>query len=130
LAKIDSEELIREIEEAASSGGATGPDTASIRVGDSLQLKVFAQGSGIFYTASSPSDPDFVKPGDIVDVNQTLGLMEAMKMFSQVSLGQYNRSGAELYPADKKYQIEHINAANGQQVGSGDLLFIISIVDE
>lgn len=130
LAKIDSEELIREIEEAASSGGATGPDTASIRVDDSQELKVFAQGSGIFYRASSPADPDFVKPGDIVDVNQTLALMEAMKMFSQVSLGQYNRSGAELYPADKKYRIEHINAANGQQVGSGDLLFIISIIDE
>src|SRR5690606_98445 len=112
------------------SDAATTLDTDAIRVNDSQELKVFAQSSGIFYRASSPSDPDFVKPGDVVTVNQTLALMEAMKMFSQVTLGQYNRSGGELYPSDKQYRIEHINVANGQQVSSGDLLFIVSILDE
>lgn len=130
MATLDAEALITEIEEAARSDAAAVLDTDSIRVDDSQELKVFAQSSGIFYRASSPSDPDFVKQGDVVSVNQTLALMEAMKMFSQVSLSQYNRSGAELYPSDKQYRIEHINAANGQQVSGGDLLFIVSIVDE
>ncbi|MGQ9427337.1 ATP-binding protein [Gilvimarinus sp. F26214L] len=129
MATLDAEDLIKEIEDAARSDAAAALDTDSIRVKDSQELKVFAQSSGIFYSASSPSDPDFVKQGDIVTTSQTLALMEAMKMFSQVSLGQYNRSGAELYPASKKYRIEHINVANGQQVSSGDLLFIVSIVD-
>ncbi|MCW8195284.1 ATP-grasp domain-containing protein [Proteobacteria bacterium 005FR1] len=130
MAKLDATELIREIEEAARSDAAAAMDTDSIRVNDSQELKVFAQSSGIFYTASSPTDPDFVKQGDVVSVNQTLALMEAMKMFSQVSLSQYNRAGAELYPSDKQYRIEHINAANGQQVSSGDLLFIVTMLDE
>jgi acetyl/propionyl-CoA carboxylase alpha subunit/acetyl-CoA carboxylase alpha subunit len=129
MAKLNADELIAEIETAASSGPGGGMNTDSIRVDDSHELKVFAQSSGIFYTASSPADPDFVKPGDIVTTTDTLALMEAMKMFSQVSLGQYNRSNAELYPSSKRFKIEHINVANGQQVGSGDLLFIVSEVD-
>ncbi len=130
LAKVDADELIKEIETAASSGASTGLSTDSIRVDDSNELKVFAQSSGIFYTASSPAEPDFVTQGDIVTTSDTLALMEAMKMFSQVSLSQYNRSDAELYPSDKRYRIEHINVANGQQVGSGDLLFIVSAVED
>lgn len=130
LASLDAQELIRETEEAARSDAAAVIDTDAIRVNDSQELKVFAQSSGIFYRASSPTDPDFVKPGDVVNVNQTLALMEAMKMFSQVSLSQYNRAEGELYPSDKQYRIEHINVANGQQVSTGDLLFIVSIVDE
>ncbi|GAB1263932.1 ATP-binding protein [Aurantivibrio infirmus] len=129
MATLDADELIAEIEEAASSDGANAIDTDAIRVDDSQELKVFAQSSGIFYTSSSPSDPEFVKQGDIVDIDQTLALMEAMKMFSQISLSQYNRSDAELYPSDKRYRIEHLNATNGQQVSSGDLLFIVSIVE-
>lgn len=130
LSTLNAEELIRETEEAAHSDAAAALDTEAIRVNDSEELKVFAQSSGIFYRASSPSDPDFVKPGDVVSVTQTLALMEAMKMFSQVTLSQYNRAEGELYPSDKQYRIEHINVANGQQVSSGDLLFIVSIVDE
>jgi acetyl/propionyl-CoA carboxylase alpha subunit/acetyl-CoA carboxylase alpha subunit len=130
MATLDAAELIADIEAAARSEGSAALSTEAIRVNDSQELKVFAQSSGIFYTASSPSDPDFVKQGDVVSTTETLALMEAMKMFSQVSLSLYNRSGAELYPSDKRYRIEHINAANGQQVSGGDLLFIVSIVDD
>lgn len=129
MATLNADELIAEIEKAASSDGVSAIDTDAIRVDDSQELKVFAQSSGIFYTSSSPSDPEFVKQGDIIGIDQTLALMEAMKMFSQISLSQYNRADAELYPSDKKYRIEHLNATNGQQVSSGDLLFIVSIVD-
>ncbi|MGH1471724.1 MAG: biotin carboxylase N-terminal domain-containing protein [Cellvibrionaceae bacterium] len=130
MATLDADELIQEIEAAASADGAAALDTDAIRVDDSHELKVFAQSSGIFYTASSPADPEFVETGDIVSTEDTLGLMEAMKMFSQVNLAQYNRADAELYPSDKRYKIEHINSANGQQVTSGDLLFIVSAVED
>ena len=121
---------MQEIEEDRSSGESVVMDAEAIRVDDSQQLKVFAQSSGIFYLAASPSDPDFVSQGDTVSTSETLALMEAMKMFSQISLEQYNKVDNELYPTDVLYRIEHINAANGQQVSSGDLLFIVSIVEK
>ncbi|MFA7555687.1 MAG: biotin carboxylase N-terminal domain-containing protein [Spongiibacteraceae bacterium] len=126
MSGLNTDELMAEIDTATNATGVIGFDTDSIRVADSHQLKVFSTISGIFYTASSPAEPDFVTKGDIVTTGDSLALMEAMKLFSQISLDQYNQSGAVLYPADKKYRIEHINASNGQQVSKGDLLFIVS----
>ncbi|EGM71421.1 acetyl-coenzyme A carboxyl transferase [Shewanella sp. HN-41] len=70
-----------------------------------------------------------MKEGDIVTVEQTLALTEAMKMFSQVNLAGFNRQGAVLYPEDQKYRIERILNSNGQQVSQGDLLFVVSPVE-
>jgi acetyl/propionyl-CoA carboxylase alpha subunit/acetyl-CoA carboxylase beta subunit len=129
MATLDAQQLIAETQAAANSGvGAL--DTQSIQVDDSHELKVFADSSGIFYTAAAPTDPDFVKPGDIVTATQTLALMEAMKMFRQITLNDFNSGERELYPADKRYRIERVNNTNGQQVSSGDLMFIVSIVDD
>lgn len=127
MAELDHEALIAEMEAAAIVEG--GKQAESVKVEGSDELKVIAQSAGIFYTASSPSEPDFVKEGDIVTVDQTLGLMEAMKMFSQVNLAGFNRKDAEVYPADKKYKVERIMNTSGQQVSTGDLLFIVSPVN-
>jgi acetyl/propionyl-CoA carboxylase alpha subunit/acetyl-CoA carboxylase alpha subunit/acetyl-CoA carboxylase beta subunit len=128
MASLDADVLVAEANTAASAGA--GVDVARIRVDDSNELKVFAYCSGVFYTASSPADPEFVKPGDIVSATDTLALMEAMKMFSQVSLASFNRPDAVLYPTDQKYRIESISNSNGQQVSAGDLLYIVSVVED
>ena len=39
---------------------------------------------GVFYRSPSPDDPPFVSVGDIVRVGQTIGLIEAMKVYSEV----------------------------------------------
>jgi acetyl-CoA carboxylase biotin carboxyl carrier protein len=39
---------------------------------------------GVFYRSASPDDPAFVVVGDIVKVGQPIGLIEAMKVFSEV----------------------------------------------
>ncbi|MCL2912449.1 ATP-grasp domain-containing protein [Shewanella corallii] len=127
MAELDIPELIAEMEAAAETQAV---DTASLRVGESDELKVLAQGAGIFYTSPAPGEADFVKEGDIVTVDQTLALTEAMKMFSQVTLAGFNRKNAVLYPEDKKYRIERILNSNGQQVSQGDLLFVVSPVEE
>ncbi len=127
MAELDQETMIEEMEAAATSGA--GVETESLKVDGSNELKVIAQSSGIFYTSASPNDPNFVKEGDVVTTDQTLGLMEAMKMFSQVTLGGFNRKGAELYQTDCNYRIERIMNSSGQQVSSGDLLYIISPVE-
>lgn len=126
MAELDVPELIAEMEAAAET---VGVDTASLRVGESNELKVMAQGAGIFYTSPAPGEADFVKEGDIVTADQTLALTEAMKMFSQLNLAGYNRKDAVLYPEDKKYRIERILNSNGQQVSQSDLLFVVSPVE-
>ncbi|MGL6123205.1 MAG: biotin carboxylase N-terminal domain-containing protein, partial [Shewanella sp.] len=127
MAELDIPALIAEMEAAAET---VEVDTESLRVGESNELKVLAQGAGIFYNSSAPGEADFVKEGDIVTVDQTLALTEAMKMFSQVTLAGFNRQSAILYPEDKKYRIERILNSNGQQVSQGDLLFVVSPVEE
>ncbi|MBV9849900.1 MAG: acetyl-CoA carboxylase biotin carboxyl carrier protein [Armatimonadetes bacterium] len=39
---------------------------------------------GVFYRSPSPEDPPFVSVGDTVRVGQPIGLIEAMKVFSEV----------------------------------------------
>ena len=122
MARLDQQVMIDEMEASASAGGSD----LSIQVDGSNELKVIAQSAGIFYRASSPSEPDFAQEGDIVDIEQTLGLMEAMKMFSPITLTSFNRQDAVLYDPDTKFRIERIINANGQQVSSGDLLYIVT----
>ena len=122
MAKLDQQTMIDEMEASAS----TGESDISIIVDGSNELKVIAQSAGIFYRASSPAEPDFVLEGDIVNIEQTLGLMEAMKMFSPLSLSSFNRQDAVLYDAKTKFRVERIINTNGQQVSSGDLLYIVT----
>jgi acetyl/propionyl-CoA carboxylase alpha subunit/acetyl-CoA carboxylase alpha subunit/acetyl-CoA carboxylase beta subunit len=122
MARLDQQTMIDEMEASASTGGSD----ISISVDGSNELKVIASSAGIFYRGSSPAEPDFVNEGDIVNIEQTLGLMEAMKMFSPISLSSFNRQDAVLYDAKTKFRIERIINTNGQQVSSGDLLYIIT----
>jgi acetyl-CoA carboxylase biotin carboxyl carrier protein len=39
---------------------------------------------GTFYRASGPGAPPFVNEGDVVEVGQTVGIVEAMKLMNQV----------------------------------------------
>lgn len=39
---------------------------------------------GVFYQSPSPDDPPFVSVGDFVRVGQPIGLIEAMKVYSEV----------------------------------------------
>jgi acetyl-CoA carboxylase biotin carboxyl carrier protein len=40
---------------------------------------------GVFYAQPSPGDPPFVKPGDTVELNQTVCIVEAMKLMNEVT---------------------------------------------
>ena len=42
---------------------------------------------GTFYTAPSPNDPPFVKPGDSVTEDTVVGIIEAMKVMNEVKAG-------------------------------------------
>ena len=41
--------------------------------------------AGIYYASPSPSAPAFVSEGDSVTVGQVVGLIEAMKVFNEIT---------------------------------------------
>ena len=127
LNRIDRQELINEIE-ASAGQNEQGLTLDTLMVEGSNELKVLAPASSIFYTAPSPTEPAYVKEGDIVSVGETLCLMEAMKMFSPLNLKSFNSQSNKLYDPDMQYQIVRIHNSEGQQVNQGDLLFVIKPV--
>jgi acetyl/propionyl-CoA carboxylase alpha subunit/biotin carboxyl carrier protein len=113
------------IEEMAYTGvSESSNDLSLLRIEGTGELKVIAPMTGIFYSTASPADPDYVKVGDSVSLSNTLCQIEAMKLFTQISLSSVPGSG-EIFEANKEYKIVRINQANGAQVNAGDLLFIV-----
>jgi acetyl/propionyl-CoA carboxylase alpha subunit/acetyl-CoA carboxylase beta subunit len=127
ISRIDARELIKEIMEASGTVDK-GVDIASLQIEGSSELKVVSPSTGLFYITASPSEPEYVSVGDVVDTTQRICLLEAMKIFSPISLQSFVNDGVEIYPSDQKYEITRINHSNGQQVNEGDLLFVIKPV--
>lgn len=67
---------------------------------------------GVFYRRPSPDSPVFVEVGDEIEMGQTLGLIEAMKVFSEV-------------PSEVAGRVVSLPAENGKLVQQGDILAII-----
>ncbi len=123
--RIDFDALMAEVEESA--GGARQALSADVlQIEGTDELKVLSPGTGIFYTSASPAEPDFVKVDQVVTTEDTLCLLEAMKLFRPLSLGTFN-GRTELYPKGD-YRVVRVNPSSGQAVNQGDLLFIIQPV--
>ncbi len=67
---------------------------------------------GTFYTASTPDAPAFVKVGQQVSAGETIGIIEAMKMFNQIE-------------ADTSGIVQAILVENGQPVEFDEPMFVI-----
>ena len=103
----------REQERAAS------PEPVSLGIADADGdetdheiVSVLAPVVGTFYAAPKPEAPPFVEPGDTVDVDSTLGLIELMKMFTAIK-------------AELKGRVEQVLVDNGDFVEYGQELFKI-----
>jgi len=118
---------VQEIE--ATAGDASGGiDLDAIAIEDSDELKVLSPATAIFYTTPTPTDPEYVAVGDQISVSDTIGQLEAMKIFTPVTLADFN-SEFELYDASKRYEVTRINMTSGAQVNVGDLLLVVKPVD-
>ena len=67
---------------------------------------------GTFYTSASPGGAPFVKVGQAVKAGDTIGIIEAMKMFNQIE-------------ADVAGSVVAVLAENGQPVEFDEPLFVI-----
>ena len=123
LRRTDVQELIEEIE-AGAGESASAFDAESIGIDGSDELKVLSPAAAIFYTAPSPSEPEFVSVGDRIGVDATLCQLEAMKIFTPLALKDFNGE-ANLYDPALQFEVTRINMGNGQQVNAGDLLFVV-----
>jgi len=131
LKRIDVNELIRDIEEASGSDGK-GIDMEMLKIEGSDEIKVLSPSTGVFYRTPSPSEPEYVSVGDVVSTEATLCQLEAMKMFTPMSLSSFSSDDGELYTSKQKYKVTRVNLTSGQQVNEGDLLFVIQpmVVEE
>jgi acetyl-CoA carboxylase biotin carboxyl carrier protein len=96
---------------AAVAGGAASADAAP----DALPAGhvVHSPMVGTFYSAPNPQSPAFASVGQAVKAGDTLGIIEAMKMFNQIE-------------ADISGTLVAILAENGQPVEFDEPLFVIA----
>jgi acetyl-CoA carboxylase biotin carboxyl carrier protein len=71
---------------------------------------------GVFYRSPDRDAPPFIEVGDMVEVGQVVGLIEAMKVFSEV-------------PSEVAGRVLEIPARSGTLVQPGDPLVILEAVD-
>ena len=67
---------------------------------------------GVFYHSPSPEDPPFIHVGDVIRVGQPIGLIEAMKVYSEV-------------PAEVAGRVLELAVENGKLVQQGQPLVYI-----
>ena len=75
-------------------------------------VRIEAPIMGVFYRTATPGDPPFVEVGDAVEVGQAVGLIEAMKVFSEVR-------------SEVAGTVREIPAAHKGLVQPGDALMIL-----
>ena len=89
--------------------------TAEAPAADSLPAGhvVKAPMVGTFYASATPGTPAFAKVGQQVKAGETLGIIEAMKMFNQIE-------------ADVAGTVQAILVENGQPVEFDEPMFVIA----
>ncbi|MCA1596744.1 MAG: hypothetical protein LC772_10025 [Chloroflexi bacterium] len=102
-----AEEFVAAGPAASQPASPSAPPLIPAPLSDSITIP--SPMTGVFYGAATPTDPPFVQPGDLVREGDPIGLIEAMKVFSEVL-------------ADRSGRVLRILATNGQLVQQGDAL--------
>jgi acetyl-CoA carboxylase biotin carboxyl carrier protein len=90
------------------------PTTPEIEPDTTPFYPVEAPMTGMFYRGPSPNEPPYVEEGDVVHEGQTIGLIEAMKVFNEV-------------PSPVSGTVRRILAQNATLVQQGDVLMLIEL---
>jgi len=93
---------------ASAAPVATAPGAKALPDGHVVKSPMV----GTFYASANPDSPAFVKVGQSVKAGETLGIIEAMKMFNQIE-------------ADASGTVVAILVENGQPVEFDEPMFVI-----
>ncbi|ODS63681.1 MAG: acetyl-CoA carboxylase, biotin carboxyl carrier protein [Arenimonas sp. SCN 70-307] len=94
---------------AALSAEAVGKSTKDVPDGHTVRSPMV----GTYYASPAPDKPAFVKVGQVVKAGETLGIIEAMKMFNPIE-------------ADVSGTVRAILVENGQPIEFDEPMFVIS----
>jgi len=72
---------------AAQSGAEAASVPAAVSGADDGSIAIVAPTMGTFYSRPDPSSPPFAEVGASVDADDTVGLIEIMKVFNNVNAG-------------------------------------------
>jgi acetyl-CoA carboxylase biotin carboxyl carrier protein len=95
---------------AARSPEPVAPTSVPTEAVEDDSLVITAPMIGTFYLAPAPGEPPFVTPGDRIEIGQTVGIIEAMKIMNEIQ-------------ADQAGELIEIVAQNGRGVEFGQPLF-------
>ncbi|MGZ0171078.1 MAG: acetyl-CoA carboxylase biotin carboxyl carrier protein [Planctomycetales bacterium] len=95
---------------SAPAASAAAPEAAAPAAPVSNLLEIKSPIVGTFYSSPTPEDPVFVTPGSKVTQDTVVCIVEAMKVFNQIT-------------ADVSGTIEEMLVGNGDPVESGQVLF-------
>jgi acetyl-CoA carboxylase biotin carboxyl carrier protein len=77
--------LVRRYPSPPAGSPATGAAAVSTIDDETAELvPVRAPMAGVFYRSSAPDSPPFVEEGDDVQTGETVGLIEAMKLYNDI----------------------------------------------
>lgn len=102
--------------EAPPPAAATTPAPAATAVATPPGRRITAPSVGLFWRAPQPGAPAFVEVGDRVGPDDTLCILEVMKLMNHIRAGC---AGV----------VRAIHVTNGQMVEHGEVLFTIEPVD-
>ena len=118
IARLDPQALNSD---AAGVTGSIAHTGASSESEDAGLITIEAPSDGIFYRRSSPDSPPYVEVGSSVASGTTLGLVEIMKCFHQITYG-----GTAL---PEKGEVVKILAEDTSEVQFGQALFHVKPVE-
>jgi len=86
--------------------------------GDEVYLQ--SPSSGVAYLSPSPSEPNYIENGQVITADNSLLLLEVMKVFMPMQLSSF-------LPVDEgeRYQVQHIRIQDEDYVQEGEVLLIL-----
>lgn len=94
------------------AGGREDPAPTPEPLADQGLLPIYAPTLGIFYRSPKPGSPPFVEEGDLIEENDTVCIIEVMKLFNHIKAGIKGR-------------VARICAENGAMVEHKQPIFLI-----
>ncbi len=93
-------------------GSSELPQLPAARPDEGNLVSLVSPMVGVFYRSEKPGAPAMVNVGDHVSVDQTVGILEAMKVFSE-------------FKSEHEGVIVKIPVADGRLVHTGDVLMVL-----